>query len=248
MDASDLIVIARKRASLSQRELAHRLDCPQATVARWEAGAREPSFAAVQRVLRACGCQQPVDLASYDDSDVPLSHLQLSLTPLQRLSSMAREDAGTLTRALRAIAASPARLIILDEAAGALQGSPLLIQDALVVAVAHPDDRACAETELAGEPVRLVDRPAGTHGYRDLARSAARIALDPAHTLTVACIQDLLRIALSDPDAHRQAIALAATLRAAHTHTGTPAKLTDRQARAAAERWLARQTAVHTTA
>jgi len=248
IDASDLIAIARKRAGLSQRELADRLGCPQATIGRWEAGARDPSFAAVQRVLCACGTQQLVDLATYDDSDVPLAHLQLSLTPLQRLSSMARERAAVLTGALRAVAASPARLILVGEAAGALQGSPLLMEDAHIELVAHPDDRASAQAALADVPIRLLDRPAGTRGYRDLARGAEQVALDAAHTLAVANVQDLLRIALSDPNAHRQAIALEASLRATHTHTSTRPKMTDQQARAAAERWLDRQTPARTAA
>jgi transcriptional regulator with XRE-family HTH domain len=243
MDARDLIAIARKRAGLSQRELAERLGCPQATVARWEAGAREPSFAAVQQALRACGVQQLIDLATYDESDVPLAHRQLTLAPLDRISSMACGEAETLVRALRAIADSPARQIVSGEIAGALQGSPLVVRSTLVDVVAHPEDRASAQAALTSEAVRFLDRPAGTRGYRDLARGADQFVLDSAHTITLAGVQDLLRIALSDRDAQSQAIGLAATLRARHTHTGAQSQLTDEQARDAAESWLQRQTA-----
>jgi transcriptional regulator with XRE-family HTH domain len=243
VDARDLIAIARKRAGLSQRELADRLGCPQATVARWEGDAREPSFAAVQQALRACGVQQLIDLATYDESDVPLAHRQLALAPLERISSVARGEAETLVRALRAIADSPARLIVSGEVAGALQGSPLVVGSMLVDVVAYPEDRASAQAALAGEAVQFVDRPAGTRGYRDLARGAEEIALDVTPTVTVAGLQDLLRIALSDREAHWQAIGLAATLRARHTHTGARPQLTDEQARDAVERWLAPQAA-----
>lgn len=241
MDASDLIAIARKRAGLSQRELGRRLGRPQTTIARWETGAREPSFAAVQQALRACGVQLLTDLATYDDSDVPLAHRQLSLPPHQRLSSMARDDTAALMGALSAVATNRARLIVVGEVAGALQGSPLLLHGAPLELVAHPKDRARAEARLAGLPVRLIDPPAGTHGYQDLAHGAERIALDATHNVRVANVQDLLRIALNSPDAHREAIGLAATLRAQHTHTGIQTKLSNRQARAAVDRWLTRQ-------
>lgn len=241
MDARDLIVIARKRAGISQRELAERVGRPQATIARWEAGAREPSYAAVQQALRACGLQQLIDLATYDESDVPLAHRQLALTPLKRLSSVTRGDHAALERALFAIADAPARAIIVGEVAGAVQGSPLVVRDELVDIVAHSDDLAFVHATLAREPVRLVDRPPGTSGYRDLARGAEQLALDDDHTVTVAGIQDLLRIALSDRDAASQAIGLSATLRAQRTHTGERPQLTDDQARDAVERWLERQ-------
>jgi transcriptional regulator with XRE-family HTH domain len=241
MDAKDLIAIARKRAGISQRELAERLGRPQATIARWEAGAREPSYAAVQQALRACGLQQLIDLATYDESDVPLAHRQLALTPLERLSSVARGDHAALERALRAIADGPARAIVVGGIAGALQGSPLVVRDELVNVVAHPDDGALARAALAHERVRLLDRPPGTRGYRDLARGADQLALDDEHTVTVAGIQDLLRIALSDRDAVSQAIGLIATLRAQRTHTGERPQLTDDQSRDAVERWLERQ-------
>lgn len=241
MDAKDLIVIARKRAGISQRELAERLGRPQATIARWEAGAREPSYAAVQQALRACGLQQLIDLATYDESDVPLAHLQLALTPLERLSSVTRGDHAALEDALRAIADGPARAIVVGEVAGALQGSLLVVGDELVDVVVHPHDFALARATLAHEPVRLLDRPPGTRGYRDLARGAEQLALDEACTVSVAGIQDLLRIALSDRDAVSQAIGLSATLRAQRTHTGERPQLTDDQARDAVERWLERQ-------
>jgi transcriptional regulator with XRE-family HTH domain len=245
MDAKDLIGIARKRAGISQRELAERLGRPQATIARWEAGAREPSYAAVQQALQACGLQQLIGLATYDESDVPLAHRQLALTPLQRLASVARVDHAALERALRAIAEGPARSIVVGGVAGALQGSPLVLFDELVDVVAHPDDRALVLATLAHEPVRLLDRPPGTRGYRDLARGVEQLALDDEHTVSVAGIQDLLRIALSDRDAVSQAIGLSATLRAQRTHTGERPQRTDEQARDAVERWLERQAAHH---
>jgi transcriptional regulator with XRE-family HTH domain len=248
VDARDLIAIARKRAGISQRELADRLGRPQATIARWEAGAREPSFAAVQEALRACGLQQLEDLATYDDSDVALAHLQLELAPLERLASVAHGDHAALEVALRAIADSPAPLIVSGEMAGALQGSPIVVREAVVEVVALPDDGAEAYAVLGDQPLRFVDRPPGTRGYQDLARGAEQLMLDPEHTVNVVGVQDLLRIALSDPDRGSQAIGLSAALRARRTHTGVRRELTDEQARDAAERWLERQVPVRVSA
>jgi transcriptional regulator with XRE-family HTH domain len=218
MDARDLIVIARRRAGLSQRELADRLARPQATVARWELGAREPSFAAVQQALRACGLQQLIGLATYDDSDVALAHRQLALPAIERVATLARpRERRALGQALLALGDSGARLIVTGPVAGALQGSPVVLQSSHVDVVAHAVDRDRTLADLAATMVQIVDDPSGTHGYGDLARTADSVALDNRHTITVAGLPDLLRIALSDrddPSAMSAAIGLDAALRA----------------------------------
>ena len=228
MDARDLIVIARRRAGFSQRELAERLTRPQATVARWEAGAREPSFAAVQQVLRACGLQQLIGLATYDDSDVALAHRQLALAPLERVAALASFDPRDLiARALVAISDSGARVLVTGAIAGALQGSPIVVAIDRVDVVVHTADRERALAELAGTRVRIRDELPGTRGYGDLARGADSLALDDRRVISVAGLQDLLRIALSDRDdvsATSAAIGLDAALRARRSH---PAPVSD---------------------
>ncbi len=64
---ADLILEARKRAALSQREMAERAGTTQSSVARWEAGRVEPSFATVIRLLRLCGFVLDVHLELFDD-------------------------------------------------------------------------------------------------------------------------------------------------------------------------------------
>lgn len=64
---ADLILEARKRARLSQRELAERAGTTQSSVARWEAGRVEPAFATVVRLLRLCGFVLDVHLELFDD-------------------------------------------------------------------------------------------------------------------------------------------------------------------------------------
>lgn len=64
---ADLIVEARRRAGLTQRELAERAGTTQSSIARWESGRSEPSFANVIRLLRLCGFVLDVHLEVYDD-------------------------------------------------------------------------------------------------------------------------------------------------------------------------------------
>lgn len=64
---ADLIVEGRKRAGLTQRELAERAGTTQSSIARWESGRTEPSFANVVRLIRLCGFVLDVHLEAYDD-------------------------------------------------------------------------------------------------------------------------------------------------------------------------------------
>ena len=53
--AARLIREARLRRSLTQAEIAERSGFDQSLISRWERGRTEPSFAAVLKVLGACG-------------------------------------------------------------------------------------------------------------------------------------------------------------------------------------------------
>jgi transcriptional regulator with XRE-family HTH domain len=86
--ARHLITEARKRARLTQAELAHRLESHQSVVARWETGRTEPDFASVVRALRAAGFEPSIALHPVDDHDLALIRRELSLLPHQRLSGM----------------------------------------------------------------------------------------------------------------------------------------------------------------
>jgi transcriptional regulator with XRE-family HTH domain len=82
----ELIREARKRAGMTQRELAVRLGTTQAVVARWETGAASPSFARVQEAVRACGFDLAVRVVARDDEHVLLIEGALRLTPEERLA------------------------------------------------------------------------------------------------------------------------------------------------------------------
>ncbi len=86
MTGGRLIKEARRRAHLSQAELARRLGTRQPAVARWETGAAAPSFDTVMRALRACGLEAHVQLSRISSSEARSIQSSLSLTPGQRLA------------------------------------------------------------------------------------------------------------------------------------------------------------------
>ncbi|CAN5751203.1 hypothetical protein BH11GEM1_BH11GEM1_14060 [soil metagenome] len=115
--AGQLAGEARKRAALSQRELAERAGTTQAGIARIEAGDTTPSFETLRRLVDAAGFDLHVELmtkpapdpviAAYKrDVDNTLLLENLRKTPEQRsktLAAMARLS-GEMARARRAAA------------------------------------------------------------------------------------------------------------------------------------------------
>ena len=62
VSAADLIRDARDRAALTQVQLARRAGVTQSVISTYENGRREPSLAALQRLLRAAGFLTVIDL------------------------------------------------------------------------------------------------------------------------------------------------------------------------------------------
>jgi transcriptional regulator with XRE-family HTH domain len=87
MDAGALVRDARRRAGLSQAELARRIGTAQPVVSRWERGADEPRLSTLQRVLAACGLRLVLGVEP-DDVDRAQIRQQLALTPDERLRSV----------------------------------------------------------------------------------------------------------------------------------------------------------------
>jgi len=79
---------ARRRAGLTQAELASLLSTSQSLVARWENGAVEPPFETVVRAARACGFDLSTALFTYDDQHDALIDENLRLEPEARLTAM----------------------------------------------------------------------------------------------------------------------------------------------------------------
>lgn len=213
MRARDVIVIARRRAGLTQQQLARRLGVPQVTVARWESGTTEPKFDAVQKAVGACGLDLTLGFANADEGSWnPLIYEQLLRTPAERVRKLSRGGVDRLEM-LKLVGALGARAIVVGETAGALHGWPLALDgpggiDLLV----HGDDRERVKGLLASMPgrerVQLLDDLPGAWGYADLMRNATAIEVDGVE-VKVAALVDLLRVALSETGGFSGEFALA---------------------------------------
>jgi transcriptional regulator with XRE-family HTH domain len=188
-----MIVQARRRAGLSQRELAFRLGKRQSEIARWERGHVVPSLERLREVVAACGLELTVGLAAADDSYVAAIAAALQLPAGERLARrLAAAERGRGARALAAGATPPAALDVLDvlgalaqanvayvlvgEIAEVLHGSPLLPTAGVITIVARAGERSRLERALdamraspmGDPPERGVDAPerwqVPTHG------------------------------------------------------------------------------------
>jgi transcriptional regulator with XRE-family HTH domain len=85
---NDLVREARRRAALSQRELAERAGTTQSAIARLETGRSTPSFDTVLRLVRLCGFDLDIMLVERDDSDWVQARDLMTSTPDERLRRM----------------------------------------------------------------------------------------------------------------------------------------------------------------
>jgi transcriptional regulator with XRE-family HTH domain len=88
MRGTQLVREARKRAGLTQAELAARTGTTQSAIARIEGGAVSPSLAHLTELVQAAGFDIDVRLVPYDDHDLSMALRNRTLTPEQRLENM----------------------------------------------------------------------------------------------------------------------------------------------------------------
>ena len=258
MRGGDYVLMARRRAGLTQRELAERLGLRQATIARWERGDRQVGLEDVEAVAGACGLHLEAHLVVEDRSWWSQIALQLDLDPLDRVRRLTPSGSGDLASALGRLSVSAQHLVVIGEVAGALQGWPLVLGGGAVEVCAQAADGAPLLTAIGprvardeynldgGVRLRVVAAPAGTGGLLDLGRGSERV-VTPAGEIRVASLVDLLRIAdaSTGAQARRQALAYQAVLDV----TAARAQATSASGQTDAERieaWLADQTPVTT--
>lgn len=105
MIGGELVREARRRAGLTQRELAERAGTTQSAIARLESGRTSPSLEHVEWLLKLCGFSMTVSISTYDDSHLVQAKANLRRTPDQRIKqndaalSFAGELREGLTRA-----------------------------------------------------------------------------------------------------------------------------------------------------
>lgn len=134
MTGGDLIVMARRRAGLTEQELGERVGCEQAAIARWERGEDEPSWEDVGAVASACGLQVEAHLVSEDRSLWGEIAMALRLSPAERVRRVLRpEDVNSVygpanvIPVLERLGESGEPAIVIGDVAGALHGWPLEI-------------------------------------------------------------------------------------------------------------------------
>ncbi len=94
MKGGTIIREARKRAGLTQRQLAELLGTTQAVIARWESGQRSPTFQRVLEAVRACGFDLSIRIVNRDYEHSLLIDESLRLPPRERLARLTRSRSG----------------------------------------------------------------------------------------------------------------------------------------------------------
>ena len=249
--------MARRRAGLTQRELADRLGCRQATIARWERGDRQVSIDDLRPVASACGLQLEAHLGVEDRSWWPQIAVQRELPPIERVRRLTPAGAPDVGAAVELLAAAGPSVVVIGEVAGALHGWPLVLSAATIELCARPADIDAVVVSLGAREVedgyglaggvRLVvdEMPAGTFGFGDLARGAEVMKVGTSSEVRVAGLLDLLRIAEASgaPDARREALAYQAVLDVERAQ-GAERRRDDRTAEERIEAWVTHQTPV----
>lgn len=82
---NDLVREARKRAGLTQQELAERAGTTQSAIARLETGKTSPSFEHVVALIRLCDLDLEVALVELDSEDLWQAEPLSRLTPAARV-------------------------------------------------------------------------------------------------------------------------------------------------------------------
>ena len=90
MRASRVVREARRRAGLTQQQLADRLDTSQSVIARWESGKAQPSLENLERVVGACGFELRLGIGEADPGERSLIERNLALDPTARLDQLVR--------------------------------------------------------------------------------------------------------------------------------------------------------------
>ncbi|MGI8517892.1 MAG: helix-turn-helix transcriptional regulator [Acidimicrobiia bacterium] len=79
---------ARRRAGLTQAELARRIGKAPSAISRWERSEAQPSLATLRELVRGAGFDLVIGLVAFDDHDLALIRRALRQTPEERLESL----------------------------------------------------------------------------------------------------------------------------------------------------------------
>lgn len=215
MDAARAVREARRRAGLTQEELARRSDLHQPAVARIESGTVTPRVDTLDRLLHACGISLSAEPRLGADVERDAIRELLRLQPAARLARATAAVRGFRpARTLQILSARTVRFVVVGEIAECLQGSPAPAQVVeIVVAPDGPNRRQLTRAthrlrSLRWNPTgRLRWRftaPAGGPPYPELARASDEVTV-AGKRIRVASLDDLVRIRLAvRARAHRE--------------------------------------------
>lgn len=223
MEGRELVLEARRRAAFTQSELAARVGTTQSAIARVEGGGSSPSFRRVHELVAACGFELRVRLAPAPRRSSRPASLTAEVRGL--LAAMAEGElpaivAGDVAAVLHGVPLEAPRLTIVPGDGRRDLETLAALLDALHARIradggSLPFERDAATLASMGRlelvtslgPLDLDPRPAGTDGYRDLARDARPVEVTGG-PVRVASLADVVRIAdASDPvDDERLAI------------------------------------------
>lgn len=90
MRGNHLVREMRKRAGLTQRELAERLGTTQSAIARLEGNVGLPTLDRLSKIAEACGLELQVRIVDADDHDWSMVARNARLTPEERVGRAMR--------------------------------------------------------------------------------------------------------------------------------------------------------------
>lgn len=97
MNAARTLKYARRKAGLSQRQLADRCGVAQPAIARIESGRVDPSISTLDRLLRSCGRELALEPRLGEGVDRSMLRELLKLTPGER-AQLAVEEARNMAK------------------------------------------------------------------------------------------------------------------------------------------------------
>ncbi|MGH2383139.1 MAG: helix-turn-helix domain-containing protein [Candidatus Limnocylindria bacterium] len=212
---------ARKRAGMTQHELARAVRMPQPSIARIERGTVIPRTATLIALLEATDHRlavEPIGPAVDLGGIRQRLPLAVPMRTWRSLGKTARNPRTSPMRILRRLRRFGVPFVLIGELAEAAHGSPAHV--GRVIEVVHGRTVVALErlalalddlrsTKTDARRLRLVTETATGDDYDVLVRTAVRMPVDSGLLVRVAAIEDLVRIRLAGGMADdRQAVAV----------------------------------------
>jgi transcriptional regulator with XRE-family HTH domain len=199
MDAARALREARRRASLSQSEVARRTGTAQPAIARIESGLVVPRIDTLETLLRTCGRTLAVVPRLGAELDREPIRALLERPPLARITGSGLR-AG---RILQVLAARRVRFVLVGAAAERIQGSPAPVDDVQLVVAGDRMNRSRLEAavdRLRTWRINTVERirwrfrpPPGSPPFEELERAADDLPIRTG-TVRIASLDDLMEM------------------------------------------------------